>query len=337
MVNAGETGLDWLSLALFFLRIWGETMARPKKVLVGEVGPRDGLQIEQVFVPTSTKIELIDGLIDAGIREIEYSSFVSPRAVPQLADAADVLAGVKRRDGVHFVALVPNARGARSAVEAGVDELRVFLSASESHNRKNVNRSIEESLRGFDEVMQIAAAAERPVSGSIATSFGCPFEGDVPVERIGEIARRLAALGMVGVGLGDTTGMATPPLVAERCRHLEAEIPDLPITLHFHNTRGIGLANVMAGLDAGVDRYESSFAGLGGCPFAPGATGNICTEDLVFLLHEMGIETGIDLEKLCAVARRVEQVVGRTLPGQVMKAGPRLALSSMEQVETAVG
>ncbi|MEZ5931501.1 MAG: hydroxymethylglutaryl-CoA lyase [Alphaproteobacteria bacterium] len=312
-------------------------MVRPKKVLVGEVGPRDGLQIEKDFVPTATKIELINGLIDAGVREIEYSSFVSPRAVPQLADAAEVLAALERPDGVHLVALVPNAKGAARAVETDVDELRVFVSASESHNRKNVNRSVEESLQGFEEVVRIAHAAGRPVSGAIATSFGCPFEGDVPVEQVVRIAERFAELGMVGISLGDTTGMATPPLVAERCRHLKAAVPDLPVTLHFHNTRGIGLANVMAGLDEGIDRYEGSFAGLGGCPFAPGATGNICTEDLVFLLHEMGIETGIDLEKLCAVARRVEQVVGRTLPGQVMKAGPRLALSSMDQVETAVG
>ncbi|MGI9419002.1 MAG: hydroxymethylglutaryl-CoA lyase [Geminicoccaceae bacterium] len=312
-------------------------MARPEKVLVGEVGPRDGLQIERDFIPTATKIELIEGLIDAGVREIEYSSFVSPRAVPQLADAAEVLAAIDRSKGVHMVALVPNAKGAVRAIEAGVDELRVFVSASESHNRKNVNRPIEDSLEGFEEVMRIAEAGNRPVSGAIATSFGCPFEGDVPAGQVGMIARRFAELGMVGVGLGDTTGMATPPLVAERCHHLRATVPDLPITLHFHNTRGIGLANVMAGLDEGVDRYESSFAGLGGCPFAPGATGNICTEDLVFLLQEMGIETGIDLEKLCGVARRVEEVVGRTLPGQVMKAGPRLSLSEMTQVETAVG
>lgn len=312
-------------------------MARPKSVLVGEVGPRDGLQIERDFIPTATKIELINGLIEAGVREIEYSSFVSPRAVPQLADAAEVLAGLNRSKPVHMVALVPNAKGAERAVEAGVDELRVFVSASESHNRKNVNRSIEESLKGFEDVLRIAGAAGTPVSGAIATSFGCPFEGDVPVEQVGMIAKRFAELGMVGVGLGDTTGMATPPLVVERCRHLKAEVPDLPVTLHFHNTRGIGLANVMAGLDEGIDRYESSFAGLGGCPFAPGATGNICTEDLVFLLHELGIETGIDLQKLCGVARRVEDVVGRTLPGQVMKAGPRLQLSNMDQVETAVG
>ena len=257
--------------------------------------------------------------------------------MPQLADAAEVLANVDRSRGTHFVALVPNAKGAERAVAADVDEIRVFVSASESHNRKNVNRPIEDSLKGFEEVTAIAHAAGKPVSGAIATSFGCPFEGNVPVEQIGMIAKRFLDLGFVGVGLGDTTGMATPGLVTERCRHLQANVPNLPITLHFHNTRGIGLVNVVAGLDEGVDRYESSFAGLGGCPFAPGATGNICTEDLVFLLHEMGIETGIDLEKLCGAARHVEKVVGRTLPGQVMKAGPRLNLSDMDQVKTAAG
>lgn len=312
-------------------------MARPTKVLVGEVGPRDGLQIEVDFIPTATKIELINHLIDAGLGEIEYSSFVSPRAVPQLADAADVLAGLNRSSGVHLVALVPNGKGAVRAIEAGVDEIRVFVSASESHNLKNVNKAVEDSLEGFEEVMKIAGAADMPVSGAIATSFGCPFEGNVAVEQVGMIAKRFRDLGMVGVGLGDTTGMATPPLVAQRCRYLQDYVPDLPITLHFHNTRGIGLANVMAGLDEGIDRYESSFGGLGGCPFAPGATGNICTEDLVFLLHEMGIETGIDLNKLCGVAKKVEEVVGRVLPGQVMKAGPRLRLSDMDQVQTAVG
>jgi hydroxymethylglutaryl-CoA lyase len=312
-------------------------MARPGKVRVAEVGPRDGWQIEREFIATATKIRLIDELAAAGLPEIEFSSFVSPRAVPQLADAAEVLAGVDRSKGTLFAALVPNARGAERAVAAGVDEIRVFLSASESHNQKNVNCSVEESLRSFEEVVRIAGRAGIPVSGAIATSFGCPFEGEVPVEQVGAIAERFRDLGMVGVGLGDTTGMATPPLVAERCRHLRERVPELHITLHFHNTRGIGLVNVVAGLDEGIDRYESSFAGLGGCPFAPGASGNICTEDLVFLLHELGIETGIDLEALCGAARHVERVIGRTLPGQVMKAGPRLRLHPMDEVRTAAG
>jgi hydroxymethylglutaryl-CoA lyase len=312
-------------------------MSNPRKVKVVDVGPRDGLQIESKFIPTEVKIELINGLIDAGVPEVEYSSFVSPRAVPQLADAAEVLAGLDRSKGTVLSALVPNAKGAERAAEAGVDEMKIVVSASETHNLKNVNRSIEESLQGFTDVMRIAGEAKIPVNGAIATAFGCPFEGDVPVSQIGTIAARLRDLGMHGIGLGDTTGMATPLLVSATCRHLRQQVPDMAIALHFHNTRGIGLVNVMAGLDEGVDIFESSFAGLGGCPFAPGATGNICTEDLVNLLHELDIETGIDLHKLCTVARRVEQVIGRALPGQVMKAGPRLTLHGAGEVKTAVG
>ncbi len=308
-----------------------------RKVTVTEVGPRDGWQIEPAFIPTETKIALIDELVDAGIKLMEYSSFVSPRAVPQLADAAEVLKGIDRSKGARFAALVPNAKGAERAAEAGVDEIRVFVSASESHNQKNVNRSVEDSLKGFEDVVRIAGDAGIPVEGAIATAFGCPFEGDVPVEQVGAIARRFRDLGMRGVGLGDTTGMATPALVVERCRYLKQQVPELPVALHFHNTRGIGLVNVMAGLAEGIDVFESSFAGLGGCPFAAGATGNICTEDLVYMLHEMGIETGIDLEKLITAARHVEQVIGRSLPGQVMKAGPRLKLHPLGNVETAVG
>jgi hydroxymethylglutaryl-CoA lyase len=312
-------------------------MQRPSRVTVIEVGPRDGFQAERDFIPTATKSQLINRLVEAGLPEIEFSSFVSPRAVPQLADAAEVWKDIDRSKRTRFSALVPNAKGAARAAEVGVDEIRVFVSASESHNRKNVNRSVEESLEGFGEVMKVAAQAGLPVSGAIATSFGCPFEGDVPVERVGHVAKRFAELGMAGVSLGDTTGMATPPLVAERCHHLSQHVPGLPITLHFHNTRGIGLVNVVAGLDEGIDRYEASFAGLGGCPFAAGATGNICTEDLVYMLHEMGIETGIDLDKLCSAARHVEKVLGRSLPGQVMKAGPRLRLHSPDEVATAAG
>jgi hydroxymethylglutaryl-CoA lyase len=309
----------------------------PRKVTVTEVGPRDGFQIERDFIPTATKIKLINQLVDAGLPIIEFSSFVSPRAVPQLVDAAEVLAGLDRSKGTRFAALVPNAKGAERAAAAGVDEIRVFVSASETHNQKNVNRSIEESLAGFEDVMRIANDAGIPVEGAIATAFGCPFEGEVPVEQVGMIAGRLRDLGMRGIGLGDTTGMATPVLVVQRCRHLKEQVPELPIALHFHNTRAIGLVNVMAGLAEGIDIYEASFAGLGGCPFAAGATGNICTEDLVYLLHEMGIETGIDLDKLCAAAREVEEVLGRSLPGQVMKAGPRLRRHRPDEVETAVG
>lgn len=312
-------------------------MSRPHKVEITEVGPRDGLQAEPAFVPTRDKIRLVNKLIAAGVPRIEFSSFVSPRAVPQLADVTDVLAGIDRSGDAVLCALVPNARGAVRAVEAGVDEIVVFMSASESHNLKNVNRTVDESLAGFEDVARIAGDAGIPVHGAIATALGCPFEGDVPVEQVGYVARHYRDLGFIGVGLGDTTGMATPPIVQRAVRHLQDTVPELPITLHFHNTRGLGLVNVLTGLDEGISSYESSFGGMGGCPFAPKATGNICTEDLVYMMHEMGIETGIDLEALVDVAHDVEGVMGRELPGQVMKAGPRLQLHNMDAVATAAG
>lgn len=312
-------------------------MRRPDSVEITEVGPRDGLQSEPEFIATEDKIRLINGLIGAGLKRVEFSSFVSPRAVPQLADVNEVLAGIDRTGDTVLSALVPNARGAIRAVDAGVDEIVVFMSASESHNQKNVNRTVDESLAGFADVARIAGDAGIPVHGAIATALGCPFEGDVPVSQLEYIARHYNDMGFTGVGLGDTTGMATPPVVQRAVRHLRDTVPDLPITLHFHNTRGLGLVNVMTGLDEGISRFESSFGGMGGCPFAPKATGNICTEDLVYMMHEMGIGTGIDLAALIEVARDVERVMGRELPGQVMKAGPRLSLHSMDAVATAAG
>jgi hydroxymethylglutaryl-CoA lyase len=297
-----------------------KAMSMPKRVQITEVGTRDGFQAEAEFIPTQTKIDVINQLMDAGVSRIEYSSFVSPRAVPQLADTVEVLQGVDRGRAT-LVALVANAKGAERAAAARCDEIVVVLSASESHNIKNVNRSVEESLAGMDDIMRHATSAGIRVHGAIATAFGCPFEGDVPIAQVVRIAKRLQAAGFAGVGLGDTTGMATPPLVHETCRALADAVPELPVSLHFHNTRGIGLSNVMAGLEEGITEYESSIGGLGGCPFAPGATGNICTEDLVYLLHEMGIETGIDLEKLIECARLAEDIVGHPLPGKVMKGG----------------
>ncbi len=309
----------------------------PETVSVTEVGPRDGLQSEPEFVPTDRKIALVNGLIDAGIRHLEVTSFVSPRAVPQLRDAADVLAGIDRSKGAVLTALVPNAKGAVRAAEAGIDAMVVFMSASESHNLKNVNRTRAQSLEGFADIVRIAGEANIPVFGAIATSFGCPFEGNVPVSAIVDIARAYRDMGITTLSLGDTTGMATPPLVQERCRALGEAVPEADIALHFHNTRGVGLACVYAGLLEGVTRYEASIGGLGGCPFAPNATGNICTEDLVYMLDECGVESGVDLDRLIRVSREAEAVIGRTLPGQVMKAGPRLQTYGMDSVATANG
>jgi hydroxymethylglutaryl-CoA lyase len=308
---------------------------RPQ-VSVTEVGTRDGFQAEPNFIGTAVKAEIIDALIAAGVRHIEATSFVSPRAVPQLADAHEVLMRLTRRKEAHIAALVPNARGAERALGAGVDETVCFVSASETHNRANLNTSIGESLANVAEVAKIVRGKAR-MRGAVACAFGCPFEGEVPVDAAMRVIDAYADLGFEALGLGDTTGMATPPTVARLVEAIRRRHPELPIALHFHNTRGVGLANVMVGLDLGIREFESSIAGLGGCPFAPGATGNICTEDLVYLLEESGFDTGIDLVALIAVARHVETVIGRALPGQVMKAGPRLRKYSHENARRAEG
>ena len=307
------------------------------KVKVTEVGPRDGFQSEKTILKTEDKIDVINHLIDAGYQRIEVSSFVSPKAIPQLADAETILNKVKRNSKSTLAALVPNAKGALRAVEAKLDEIVVFLSASESHNKKNVNRTVKESLQGFKEIADIAGKNNIPVQGDIATAFGCPFEGNVSSKKLVDISKEYKLMGFKGVTLGDTTGMATPPVVTDAINAIRDNVPDFEITLHFHNTRGVGLANVMTGLNLGISDYESCFGGMGGCPFAPNATGNICSEDLIYLLHEMGIETGINLEQLINIAKKVETLVGHKLPGQVMRAGPRLLKYSMEDVPTAIG
>lgn len=312
-------------------------MTLPDRVEIVEVGLRDGLQIESEFVPTETKIEILNVLIDAGMRHFEATSFVSPRAVPQLRDAVDVLAGVRKKPGVVLAALAPNRKGVERALESKADEVVVFLSATDTHNTKNLNRPIEQSLRDIEEIADLLKDKPLQRKGAIAVAFGCPFEGDVDLGVIKTIFNQFVRLGFNGVTLGDTTGMATPKLVRQTVEALRAEAPDMKLSLHFHNTRGIGLVNVVAGLRAGVTSYESSLAGLGGCPFAPGATGNICTEDLVYLLDEMDIDTGIDLRALISVAQRLESVVGRSLPGQLMKAGPRLHLHDANGAAAAVG
>lgn len=308
-----------------------------KEVKITEVGPRDGFQSEKTILKTEDKIDIINNLIEAGFPRIEVSSFVSPKAIPQLADAEIILNKVNRSSQTTLAALVPNARGALRAVEAKLDEIVVFLSASESHNKKNVNRSVKESLLGFKEIADIAGKNNIPIQGDIATAFGCPFEGNISPKKLADISKEYKLMGFKGVTLGDTTGMATPPVVIDAINAIRNNVPDFNITLHFHNTRGVGLANVMSGLNLGITDYESCFGGMGGCPFAPNATGNICSEDLIYLLHEMGIETGIDLDKIISIAKKVENLVGHKLPGQVMRAGHRLLSYSMDEVPTAVG
>ncbi len=301
-------------------------MGLPKVVDIREVGPRDGFQMEREFIPTDIKIEIVNSLVEAGLRRFEVTSFVSPRAIPQLRDAAKVVAGVNRIDGLEVGALVPNTKGAENAAQAGVDELVLLVSASESHNKSNINRTIEESLNGFETMAKIANKARISLRGSMSVVFGCPFEGDVAPEQVGRIVQRMLALGINRITLCDTTGMATPLIVCRTCQFVMDTYPDVELSLHFHNTRGLGLVNVYKALNMGLNSFESSVAGLGGCPFAPGATGNVSTGDLVYLMDELGIQTGVDLVKLVQVARRVEEVVMRPLPGQVMKAGRRLDL-----------
>ncbi len=314
-----------------------EAVPEGSKITICEVGPRDGFQNEKVFIPTARKIEVVNALFAAGLRHIQVTSFVSPRAVPQLADAKEVLAGIDRPEGAWVSALVPNLRGAERAAEAGVDAVHTVVSASETHNRKNVNRPVDQSLSEFEAVFETLHKAGVVIEGGIATAFGCPFEGDVPAQQVARIARRYQDLGAGSVALGDTTGMATPLTVRAAIHAIRDAAPGLDIHLHFHNTRGVGLACVMTGLAEGVTHYDASVGGLGGCPFAAGATGNICTEDLVYLLQESGFETGVDLDRMIAAASLTQEIVGRPLPGQVLKAGPRLKRHDPEMTVTAAG
>jgi hydroxymethylglutaryl-CoA lyase len=302
-------------------------MTYPAQVTVTEVGMRDGFQMEARVLPTDTKVRIGLALIAAGVTRLEATSFVSPAAVPQLADAADLIARLKGHGAV-LSALVPNVNGARRAAAAGVDRMTVFVSASETHNVKNVRRSVADSLAALGDISAIAAAAAIPLTAGVATSFGCPFEGDVSTDAVLRVVDAYLRVGVEEISLGDTTGMATPRNVESLLRTLRDHHPRTPFALHFHNTRGLGLVNVMTGLELGIDRFESSIGGLGGCPFAVGATGNVCSEDLIYLLDELGITSGIDLQKLIAVADAVQDEFARELPGQLMKSGPRLSVST---------
>jgi hydroxymethylglutaryl-CoA lyase len=296
----------------------------PKAVRLREVGPRDGFQNEPETIATADKVRLIDMLSGSGLRRLEATSFVRPDVIPQLSDAEEVLAAIERRDGVSFSVLIPNERGLERALgmRERFDEINVFLSASETHNRKNVNRSIEESLTGLEATLATAGEAGLRREGVISTSFGCPYEGEVPPERVFAIAERLAAAGCEEVGFGDTTGMANPRQVGEFFAAARERLTSVELTAHFHNTRGQGLANVLAALEEGIDSFEASFGELGGCPVPPGSTGNVSSEDLASMLHEMGIETGIDLSRLIEASRAAQEVLGRPLGAHVLRAGP---------------
>lgn len=296
----------------------------PKAVRIREVGPRDGFQNEPEVIPTADKVRLIEMLGQTGLRRLEVTSFVRPDVIPQLADAEDVLAAVRLPDDVAVSVLIPNERGLERALahRERFSEINGFLSASESHNSRNVGRSVADSLEGLGRAFARARSEGLRCEGVISTSFGCPYEGQVPVERVLSIAAELAEAGASEIGFGDTTGMANPLQVREFFGQAFAALPGVELTAHFHNTRGQGLANVLAALEAGVASFESSFGELGGCPVPAGATGNIATEDLVSMLHEMGIDTGLSLEKLLDASRAVQAVLGRPLGSHVLSAGP---------------
>ena len=300
-----------------------EPLTYPAAVRIREVGPRDGIQSEKADVPTADKIRLIDALSATGLHYIEAISIVSPRAIPQMADAREVWSGIARKEGVVYSALVPNRKGAEVAAELGVDSLQVFIAASDSYNLKNVRKTTDDSFTDVEDVVSVGREAGIPVEGTISTAFGCPYDGDVPPARVVEVSRRMSDLGIGSISYGDTTGMGTPRRVREVVEALQEALPRLTLNMHFHDTRGTGLANVLTALEHGIDYFDASVGGMGGSPFAQGATGNIATEDLVHMLVDMDIETGIDLEKLIEAGRVAQSFIEGELPSKVLKAGPR--------------
>jgi len=292
-------------------------------VTIREVGPRDGLQGERPL-PVEDRVRLIDALSRCGVPKIEAVAFVSPKAVPAMADSAEVWKRVRRREGVVYSALVPNRRGAEAAVQAGgFSALQAFIAAADGYNRKNVGKSVDESMRDVADVVAVAREAGLATEVSVSAAFGDPYEGDVDPGRVVAVSRQLVALGAAGISLGDTTGMATPTRVWDVVARIGDELPGVPLNLHFHDTRGTAMANVLAALEAGVTEFDASVGGLGGSPFAPGSNGNVATEDLVHMLVDMGIDTGADVECLLQAARLAEQLVGRPVSGRLSRAGPR--------------
>ncbi len=297
-------------------------MAAGGKILIREVGPRDGFQSWPEFIPTEKKLEVIQMLVQAGVQEMETTSFVSPKAIPQMRDAVAVMAGVPRTGCIHS-ALVPNRKGASLALDGGADKLVVVISASEAHNQANVRRTIQESLSDLQSIFELARRLGKPVAGAVAVAFGCPYQGDVPEDDVYRLAEACISGGAASVILADTTGMATPHRVTRLLKGFSRRFPHTPYSLHFHNNRGTAMANLYAALEAGADAFDAALGGIGGCPNVPQAAGNLATEDVVFMLEDMGCDTGIDLVRIIAAAVRLEKIVGRVLPGQVMKSGLR--------------
>ena len=292
----------------------------PPRVKVVEVGPRDGLQNEKAHIPTADKIRYIDLLSDSGLAVIEATSFVSPKAIPQLADADEVYRTIKKRDGVTYLVLVPNEKGLNRAIDAGVRSIAVFTAASETFTKRNINMSIEESLDVFGAVTRRAREAGMWVRGYISTCFGCPYEGKVPVENVVHVAESLAEMGIDEISIGDTIGVATPNQVVELSAALQTHLPVERLAMHFHDTRGTALANIVAALEMQIATFDASSGGLGGCPYAPGASGNVATEDVLYLLHGMGIETGVDLDKVRLASRTLAGALDHELTSKTFKA-----------------
>lgn len=297
------------------------TSSGKKRIYIQEVVTRDGFQAEQMFIPTEEKIALINRLSHAGYAKIEVSSFTSPKAIPMLADAEAVMKGIERVPGVEYTVLIPNLKGAERALSVGVDEFNLVMSVSEAHNQSNLKMSREDSFKGLLSVIELAHANKTAVNISLSTSFGCPMSGIISLSELMLWVNRFADVGVRGISICDTTGMANPAQVQAVCEAVQSKYPDLQWTLHFHNTRGMGLANALAAVNCGIDRFDASLGGLGGCPYAPGATGNICTEELVHMLDLMGFNTNMQIDTLLVCSRDLQTLIGRTLPSQLLMAG----------------
>ncbi|MEI6611951.1 hydroxymethylglutaryl-CoA lyase [Polynucleobacter sp.] len=293
----------------------------PKRIYIQEVVTRDGFQAESVFIPTEEKITLINRLSRAGYAKIEVSSFTSPKAIPMLADAEAVMKGIKREPGVEYTVLIPNLKGAERALTVGVDEFNLVMSVSEAHNQANLKMSREDSFRGLSTVIELAHANKTAVNISLSTSFGCPMSGITSLAELMHWVDQFANVGVRGITICDTTGMANPTQVQVICEAAQAKYPQLQWTLHFHNTRGMGLANALAAVNSGINRFDSSLGGLGGCPYAPGATGNICTEELVHMFDLMGFDTNMQIDTLLECSKDLQSLIGRVLPSQLLMAG----------------
>lgn len=302
------------------------TLQGPARIEINEVGPRDGLQIEKAMVPTDAKVAFVDALSGCGFARIEVTSFTSPKAIPALADAQDVMRRIRRRPGVVYTALVPNIRGLERALEVGTDEMNLVMSSSETHNRANLRMTRAQSLAELSSVLRAAGNAGVPCNVSLSTAFGCPFDGDVPAGDVLDLARQLADAGATGLTLCDTTGMAYPTQVATLCERAMRELPGVALTVHLHNTRGMALANAVAAWQTGVTRFDAAAGGLGGCPYAPGASGNVNTEELVHMFECMGVDTGVALPALLDVVRTLPGLVEREMSNPLVTAGPRLAV-----------